>query len=277
MRENYPEKKFLAARALAKRESLALSHLTSWCEAGDLEARRIGDQWFIALHDWEANGGRLADWRLSVIRPASGPLILLAAIFLLGGIFNSAPFRTGSAWLTAAANQTAHRLTERETVARMSSVYDILWIRLDRLWLKVDRVAGTFADNLIYFWHQAGQAWRGFLNNRDVASSPPLALDPAALETLKNEIRAELLRDLKPGAVGNIPSAPSAAPGLVVLPSSGDSTRDEALKLELKNSFSDQVEVKFDPSGQAGIITPIFQSGRGDNYLFILTPLKRSP
>ena len=278
MLEDYPQKKFLAAATLAKRESLALAQLISWCETGDLEARRIGVHWFVYLRGWELNSGQLInDRRRHVIPGASRSLILVAAVFLLIGMLNSKSFRTGSVFLTATASQKAHSLATIETSIRLASVYDLLWIQLDHLWLKVGQTAGTLTDNLVYFWQQANEAWREFLEPNVTTSNTLTTFDPAALEILKNEIRGELLRDLKSGAAGSPTGSPTNAPGLVVLPASGVPTRDEALKQEIKKSFSDRVEVKFDPSCQAGIITPIFPSGRGGNYLFILTPLKSSP
>ena len=92
---------------------------------------------------------------------------------------------------------------------------------------------------------------------------------------MKNEIKAELLRDL--GQQANTTQGNSGnTPGLVVLPSTGNPASDAAIKLDLQNTFSDRVEVEFDQSGQTGVITPIFKSGRGDNYIFILTPIRQN-
>lgn len=283
MREDYPnylEKRFLAAEALARRESLTLANLTAWCERGDLQARQINDQWFINLNDWEANGSRLISRRvLNPIRVVHSPILLVAVLVFFVVIIAWTPlqdrFRAGSALLTATVGATSHVIVQNSAQARMASVYDGLWIKLERFWFGIDRLTRTIADNLVYFWRQAALAWHKFIGPE--TSTPPLVPEAATLDTLKAEIKAELLRELGRNEEKNSSVSPSNAPGLVVLPASGDPAYDEALKLELKNTFSDRVEVQFDPSGRAGIITPIFRTGRGDNYLFILTPLNRRP
>lgn len=282
MREDCPGKHFLAAEALAKREALNLSKLIIWCELGDLRARKIGKRWFVDLTDWAANGSALAGGG-SVTPPFTrSPLFLSALGLFLVAVIAWTPlnlrFQKGSVVLTAAVGAISGALAENPPRGGAAAVYDVLWIRLERFWLAVDQFIQTFADNLSYYRSRAAGAWREFFGgetakpepaNAAASQMPSLILDAAVLETLKAQIKDELLRDL--GAENR------ESPGLVVLPASGDETRDEMLKLELKNAFSDQVEVKFDGSGRAGIITPIFQSGRGGDYLFILTPLKQTP
>ena len=293
MREDYPQKRFLEAEALAKREALTLSHLINWCELGNLKARHIGEQWFVDLEDWETNRANfMADFQASVSPVARSPLFSLALILLLTGIISWQPLadrlREGSGVLTATLGTTAQNISNNQTQVKMVAVYDGLWIRLERLWLNLDQFTQTLGNNLTYFWNQAAGAWAGFvggktappeITNLAATSTVPtaLTLDAVTLQNLKTQIKAELLRELEQqGPRGETVPNSSNATGLVVLPSSGDPTRDAVIKQELKNSFSDQVEVKFDQSGQAGVITPIFRTGRGDNYLFILTPLKQN-
>jgi len=295
VREDYPRKRFLEAESLAKRESFPFSsRLVSWCELGDLKARQIGRQWFVDLDDWETKRANfIADFQTSVSPTARSPLLSLVLILLLIGIISWHPFadrfREGSRVLTAAVGATAQNISSTQTQVKMASVYDGLWIRLERLWSNLDQFVQTLGNNLTYFWNQAIEAWAGFVGSEKTGSEianfvatttapAALTLDAVTLQNLKAQIKAELLRELEPGIQKiAVPSSPPDTAGLVVLPSSGDPARDEAIKLELKNSFSDQVEVKFDQSGQAGMITPIFRTGRGDNYLFILTPLKQNP
>jgi len=280
---NYPGKKFLTATALARREAISLNDLNVWCEMGDLRARQINDQWFIDLDDWKAIGPHLVNkLNFSLIRNVYSPIILITIAALLIVIIAWTPlqtrFQAGSTFLTTAVTTVSKTIVQNPVEVRMASVYDKLWIKLERFWLGFNQLLGTTAGNLIYFWGQALDAWQGFFGQENTILPPvalPLNMDSATLETMKAEIKAELLRELKLDTNGSTVIPSGRAPGLVVLPSSGDPIRDEALKLELKNTFSDQVEVKFDPSGQAGVITPIFRSGRGDNYLFILTPLNR--
>ena len=44
---------------------------------------------------------------------------------------------------------------------------------------------------------------------------------------------------------------------------------------EIKDIFSDEVFVKPDEEGDAGIIYPIFQKGRGEDYLYVMVPVDK--
>jgi len=58
--------------------------------------------------------------------------------------------------------------------------------------------------------------------------------------------------------------------GLVVIPSTD---KDEETVKKIKDSFSDEVKVELKDE-TSGIITPIFREGDGENYLYILVPIK---
>lgn len=62
--------------------------------------------------------------------------------------------------------------------------------------------------------------------------------------------------------------------GLAVVPSSQSVAKDELLKQKIRDSFSDEVEVKPDKSGTAGIITPVFRKVKGDDFVYVMVPVK---
>ena len=66
---------------------------------------------------------------------------------------------------------------------------------------------------------------------------------------------------------------PAFPEGVVVAPSNGQ-TADAAQAQKLAATFSDQVNVNPDKSGTAGVITPVFRKGAGDNFLYVLVPVK---
>jgi hypothetical protein len=58
--------------------------------------------------------------------------------------------------------------------------------------------------------------------------------------------------------------------GMVVIPST---EKDEEIKEKIKLSFSDEVKVR--PADKSsGIIVPVFRSGEGEEYMYILVPIK---
>jgi len=58
--------------------------------------------------------------------------------------------------------------------------------------------------------------------------------------------------------------------GLVVVPSSD---KDAEMKEKIKQSFSDEVKVEMTDK-TSGYITPIFKTGEGEKYLYLLVPIK---
>jgi hypothetical protein len=51
-------------------------------------------------------------------------------------------------------------------------------------------------------------------------------------------------------------------------------SKDDANKNKIKNSFSDEVTVEPDTSGTSGIIKPVFKKTNGDDFVYVLVPVK---
>lgn len=62
--------------------------------------------------------------------------------------------------------------------------------------------------------------------------------------------------------------------GIGMIPSTNSVVSDEATKAKIKSSFSDEVVINPDQSGAAGIITPIFKKNDGDDFVYVLVPVK---
>ncbi len=60
--------------------------------------------------------------------------------------------------------------------------------------------------------------------------------------------------------------------GIAVLPSTNSPEKDEIIKQHIKDTFSDEVNVRPDPSGSAGVITPVFKKATKDSYIYVLVP-----
>lgn len=61
--------------------------------------------------------------------------------------------------------------------------------------------------------------------------------------------------------------------GIGVVPSIS-LTQDEIEKNKIKNSFSDEVTIQPDTSGTSGVITPVFKKTNGDDFVYVLVPVK---
>ncbi len=62
--------------------------------------------------------------------------------------------------------------------------------------------------------------------------------------------------------------------GLVAIPSSGKE-KDEELKEKIRTSFSDEVKIK-QTDADSGIIVPVFKEKEGENYLYLMVPVKNN-
>lgn len=60
--------------------------------------------------------------------------------------------------------------------------------------------------------------------------------------------------------------------GMAVAPSTGAS--DAQTKQRIQSSFSDNVTVTPDATGNAGVIKPVFKKTNGDDFLYVLVPVK---
>ncbi len=70
------------------------------------------------------------------------------------------------------------------------------------------------------------------------------------------------------------PGSESSFGGLAVVPSSNTEDGDERIKQKIRDSFSDEVEIKPDSSRTAGVITPVFRKVRGDDFVYVMVPIK---
>lgn len=62
--------------------------------------------------------------------------------------------------------------------------------------------------------------------------------------------------------------------GIGVVPSTGYPGEDEIAKAKILNSFSDEVTIHPDQSGTAGVIKPVFKESSGDDFVYVLVPIK---
>lgn len=108
--------------------------------------------------------------------------------------------------------------------------------------------------------------WRGFLFGRSDEESVPVETDED--DDLAALIKAEVDKAIQARLAG---SGGGSASGLVVVPADQAPTN----LTDIASSFSDEVNVYPDAGGQSGVIVPVFRSGPGSPYLYILTPIKQ--
>ena len=65
--------------------------------------------------------------------------------------------------------------------------------------------------------------------------------------------------------------------GVVVVPAHSTSEKNEALEKKIRDSFSDEVIVSMDQDQNSGIITPVFKKSQGEDFLYVIVPVEKSP
>lgn len=73
-----------------------------------------------------------------------------------------------------------------------------------------------------------------------------------------------------------IGDVPQVEQGIVVIPRQDEGSIDAETIQRIQNSFSDEVDVRPDGSGTAGIITPVFRQAKGADYVYVMVPVKNS-
>ncbi len=157
--------------------------------------------------------------------------------------------------------------------------------RLSNWWISFST---ELPENLLFLRDRVIFNWRSFLGQAPdhlvpamTGSSTPPSLSGESIDDWAQSIEqlvAERLRQERvalglPVSFSEI-NPPSGSPGLVVVPSTGDPRSDALIRQRIQASFSDQVIVEFDQSGVTGTVQPVFQNFRGNQYLFLLTPLR---
>lgn len=66
----------------------------------------------------------------------------------------------------------------------------------------------------------------------------------------------------------------SNSKGIVITPSKDKQTDADTIE-QIKNTFSDEVRIIPDESGESGIIQPIFRDSEGDEYIYVLVPIQK--
>ena len=113
--------------------------------------------------------------------------------------------------------------------------------------------------------------WQGFLFSKKDEEAAP-ALESENSDELESRIKAEVDKAVAARLAEMQSSGGGSGQGLVVMSADQQGSTTAA---NIAQSFSDQVIVTPDASGQSGVITPIFRNGQGDPYLYILTPIKK--
>ena len=118
-------------------------------------------------------------------------------------------------------------------------------------------------------WESIVAKWYLFLSG---SNSTTQALTDAK-EELQAQVRAELLNELQASSTGGGTRRIGNQKGIIVLPKTNIAEADRLRTGVIQGVFSDQVIVMSDETGQSGVVRPIFRSGVGEEYLYVMVPV----
>ena len=127
----------------------------------------------------------------------------------------------------------------------------------------------TISHWVVKMWRSIASKWHLFLSGSD-SNTQALA---DAKEELKTQLRAELLNELQASSTTGGTPRIQGQEGIIVLPKTDKAVTNKLREETIKNIFSDQVMIISDESGRSGVVRPIFRSGVGEEYLYVMVPV----
>ncbi len=263
---------YLPLEFLAQQHDVDPLWLAWWCQTGRVEARRLGQRWFVSPES-------LADYL--VAHPpdterhwveklnSERPRLMIGVVILALGII----FLTGREAVMPAAHQKLASPTVYGNSALILTDRGGVSPALESLpWRSGLRLARGFWSEWI---NQVFKNWYGFVTGRTSDDQQALA-DIARLSRyleIREQLKKEIIEELGRDATRTFTPVVRPDHGVVVVP--GGTGDDQQLKNQLQNFFSDEVRVRFDETGVSGVITPVFRgTDERGNYVFVLTPIR---
>lgn len=134
---------------------------------------------------------------------------------------------------------------------------------------KLSSLLGSVLKWLREVWNTMSAKWHLFLSGSD---SNAQALTDAK-EELKAQIRAEILSSLQASSSAASLVSSIGQEGIIVLPKTSAAEADRIRQQAVQGVFSDKVIVTSDETGRSGVIRPIFRSGIGEDFLYVMVPV----
>ncbi|HTK32995.1 MAG TPA: helix-turn-helix domain-containing protein [Candidatus Paceibacterota bacterium] len=271
---------YISARRGAEIAGYSADYVGQLCRAGKIDCAMIGRSWYVGKesilkHQEEAFKANQTSFKSTEIKSPYSHVPVSAFPLLLtsphGGSVSAIP-RTMSEQVVQAAHQVvhdAHRATPRALIAS----------------LLVTAVVGAGALLVSPLFMSTSTVSFDESNSASVAQADSSS---RAASLIKESLSAIYGASVKYTALGIDPSMSAvtdqssndadpyqelAYGGLVVTPSQGTTT-DAKLANAITNSFSDPVEVRKNENTNTGVITPMFRTVKGHDFMYVLVPVQ---
>lgn len=255
---------YLSSKEAGRLSGYTSDYVSRLAREGKVAATRVGTQWFVepkSLDGFLQNAEKAKEERKNILRDerlkerhnseAEVHSELIQKKSLSGFISTSSPSQTLASVNAQFDNSHAHRtaLLALTSGIAVACLFVILPAspRPVVSGASLGNISVSVVEGISEF---AAASFKSFFAFFTAPTTPLATIEPA-------QVNAE----------------PRTQNGIVVLPPSATSSAIA----EVKDSFSDMVDVKLDSSGVSGTITPVFSDGKGDEYRFVMVPISQSP
>ena len=232
---NVEGKEYTAATIAGKRFGYTKDYLLLLIKKGKIEGRKIGNKWYVHIPSAETFFKVHEEKKKERRKQVS----------------------------QKRKTELKHHVRARVNGHHRTAVIETLVIVIIGLSLGVTGYMGTnaqeasIAGNAANFFERIALSFHAFISGEEVVVAPAnIAVEPANNDTV----------------IANTAKENQAIDSLIVAP-------EHAFTAEsidsIRDSFSDPVEVSIDPENpDTGIVVPMFRSGEGDAYRFLMVPVK---
>lgn len=269
-------KTYISARRGAEIAGYSADYVGQLCRAGRIECAMIGRSWYVGeesilKHQEEAFKANQTSFRPQEIKSpyshapmTSFPLLLSAP---QAGSISALP-RTMSEQVAQVAHQ-ANRATSSALVGTflITAVLAVGVLLVSPLFISTNNFAISDEQNSAAVAQASGSLASGAQSLFRTVYGAAVTYTALGMTSAV----ASQVQSTEP--VSADPYQDLAYGGIVVTPSQGTTT-DAKLANAITNSFSDPVEVRKNENTNTGVITPMFRTVKGHDFMYVLVPVQ---
>ncbi|MDQ5893168.1 MAG: trimeric autotransporter adhesin [Patescibacteria group bacterium] len=289
-------KTFISAKRAAEVSGYASDYVGQLCRAGKLECKMVGRSWFVTeeslrkhqLSVLEDTQDEVAS--LPVVVPKKEETLVLEVPVIPTPVIEVAPVQEPAPVFNLVPEPVRVSFVPHSFALPYTISQAYLFAPTYRKsfpsssdssfpFIKLTFAAGVFA--IAFFFMFQTMLFPTQSSNK-VSSSAAASVVSAAQEITSKILSfftaiPELARTVftkRSNVVVKTEPSPPEFNGLAVVPSSDSVDQDEVIKQKIRDSFSDEIQIRPDESGTSGVITPVFRKAKGDDFIYVLVPVQ---
>lgn len=277
---NLDGKIYISSRRAAEMSKYSNDYIGQLCRGGKVVAKMIGRNWFVdqdSLIQHKKNSDEAFEARARIVCQNQQKVFTLAQAGVTPASQSGWPFTYGAdsrPLMPEIRKNTPQFIAKDSENNKRTKINGLLFKRSFMVFL----VISIFLTGSFLLIVDSGNVPNVQSNSQVGQASGPISRIFTAFGSGMNKIfsffnggsndsNVNYVQDVNQPAL----SANSAWNGMAVVRST---VEDDAVRQKISNSFSDTVKIRPDDSGTAGVITPVFKRTNGDDFMYVLVPVK---